>query len=181
MNDVLCNENSIDLLMQHLGREFSMECLLSLIEFIQFEEYVYEHIQNDKKLEMDFSKESTMIRNNHKIYLPDSIPKSSIVFSNDDTNKSWIENAKHKCYLIFCKYINIESEYEINIAWRLRQKLIRILGNETNLISDESINEFILLNIFSRCGKEMINLMNGSFSRFKDTPNFQSLLLNNGL
>ena len=42
LNEVISNSKSIDLLMQHLGNEFSRECLLSLIEFIQFEQYIYD-------------------------------------------------------------------------------------------------------------------------------------------
>ena len=29
--------------MQHITKEFSIECLLSLIEFIQYQQYIYNH------------------------------------------------------------------------------------------------------------------------------------------
>ena len=48
LGHVLSNARSLDLLMAHLGREFSMECLLSLIEFIQFQNYIYQQIVNQR-------------------------------------------------------------------------------------------------------------------------------------
>ena len=44
LGQILSDPRAINLLMRHLGREFSMECLLSLIEFIQFQNYVYQHL-----------------------------------------------------------------------------------------------------------------------------------------
>ena len=47
LGQVLSHPKALNLLMQHLAREFSMECLLSLIEFIQFQDYVFDYIVNN--------------------------------------------------------------------------------------------------------------------------------------
>ena len=41
---VLSDPKALTLFMQHLAQEFAMESLLSLIEFIQFQNYVFNHI-----------------------------------------------------------------------------------------------------------------------------------------
>ena len=38
---------ALNLLMQDLAREFSMYCLLSSIEFMQFQDYVFDFIVNN--------------------------------------------------------------------------------------------------------------------------------------
>ena len=44
---VLSDSKAIGMFMQHLGKEFSMECLLSLIEFIQFQDFVFKYIRHN--------------------------------------------------------------------------------------------------------------------------------------
>lgn len=44
--DVLTNEQSFEIFVKHLSLEFSLECLLSLIEFIQFQQMIDEYINN---------------------------------------------------------------------------------------------------------------------------------------
>ena len=44
---ILSHTKAIDLFMQHLAKEFSIECLLSLIELSQFQKYVYERIERN--------------------------------------------------------------------------------------------------------------------------------------
>ena len=48
--DVLTNEQSFDVFVRHLSLEYSLECLLSLIEFIQFQQMIDEYI-NGSQLE----------------------------------------------------------------------------------------------------------------------------------
>ena len=75
----MSNEKSIGLLMAHLGREFSIECLLSLIEFIQFQNYVYQHLMINTRNNKNIEIEKQLICKEYKIDLPNSIPMSSIV------------------------------------------------------------------------------------------------------
>ena len=46
-SSVLSNMKATNLFMSYLGSEFSMECLLSLIEFVQFQNYIMDHIERN--------------------------------------------------------------------------------------------------------------------------------------
>ena len=80
--------------MQHLAREFLIECLLSLIEFIQFQEWILENMfdtnynDNDNSLGKIISKKC-------KIKLPESIPQSSSLDIYDKSiSKVWSVESK---------------------------------------------------------------------------------------
>ena len=47
MKDILNNEKSFDLFMQHCGMEHCTECVLSLIEILQFKEEIYKKLSTE--------------------------------------------------------------------------------------------------------------------------------------
>ena len=79
LNDVLSHSQGVNLFMHHLCCEFSTECLLSLIEFIQYQDYILEMYLTDLDKHSDeYKKKILSIRLN--VELPSSVPKSSIVY-----------------------------------------------------------------------------------------------------
>ena len=100
LKDVLLHEKGLDLFIQHLAKEFSLECVLSLIEFIQFECYVFDKIMqefDEQQTEKNKDENNSGINNrkrherkwkehklasllvSKKIKLPQSVPPSHIV------------------------------------------------------------------------------------------------------
>ena len=65
LNDMLSHSKALDLLMQYLGREFSFEYLLCLIEIIQFQTYIYDYLMDQKMKESrpNLMSESLIITN----------------------------------------------------------------------------------------------------------------------
>ena len=130
-----------------------------------------------------------LVCNASKITLPKTVPQSTIVFAeydndNDDSgnnkdskNGDWIKCTKIKCYLLYCKYLRVGSEYELNIGWKTRQNLSQLLDNKEKWMANETIDEKTLLLIFNSSAREMINLINGSFTRFKSNPKFKKLVM----
>ena len=47
LHHILSNHKSLASSTQYLANEYSMECLLSLIESIQYQRYIFEHIQRN--------------------------------------------------------------------------------------------------------------------------------------
>eukprot|EP00483_Globobulimina_turgida_P002879 UN02884 len=147
--------------MQHLSREFSAECLLSVIKFIAFREHVKgkgDIINNTttstKRLNLELS----------QIILPADIPRSSIVFDSQYDNKS-------KAQQLFDKYIKIGSDYEINISAKKRNALSQLFGN-TQIENDAAFDDPC---IFDICIEDMLTLLGYSFSRFQNKPEFRKL------
>ena len=72
LDDVISHVTAGDLLMQHLGNEFSMECLLSLITFIQFETYILncliqkDFLDKKQRLTSDMSDDDNQLQ--HKLH-----------------------------------------------------------------------------------------------------------------
>ena len=161
LNQVLSQEKSLNLLMQHLAKEFSMECLLSLIEFLQWQEYIL------SKYDW-FVPEMNNISIKYEIVLPQSIPRSEIIFDNYDSDKM-------KAYKLFQKYVAVGSQYEINISSQTRVELIRKMGNLQEWLRNDNIDDLYLFSLFNKCCVEMIRLLNGSFARFKQTTYVKKL------
>lgn len=183
VDDVLKDGDMVEAFMAHLAHEFSVECLLSLIEFKQFKEFAEreqeagdQHIvpvvddQYRQLTPPQVANESSMMSSN--------IPLSSIVYDAED---SLTEKARK----LVDKYICSGSGYEINIAGPLRNQLVekykspmtrsrvfsmtsedrRAIQRSTKAIASE----------FDQCIAEMDKLLGYSLSRFTKTMVFSRL------
>merc|ERR1712129_655682 len=169
--------------------EWCIECLLSLVEIVQLQQFVFANY-----FKMDRFHDSLF----KKIHFPDNVPKSFIVYGEmnggkvvkkksmsssklknfadlsrtsllcivteekaycqeEDEKEVELDNAKRKIrekvMAIYDKYIKVGSEYEVNIAWSTREKLIAQL-DETKMNDDDVCNE-------------MYKLMRDSYDRFR--------------
>ena len=68
-------------LFHHLSREFSMECILAFVEFVQFEQFVVQHMNEYKNY---YFKQFPRVQIKHHIALPHGIPRSEIVYGDND-------------------------------------------------------------------------------------------------
>lgn len=151
-----------------------MECLLSYVEFAQYRDAVYLELIDRKLLSDQDIKDLAKLPFN----LPSTVPKSSIVygrpFDKDDSNEDFKKKIKRKAFILFNKYIKIGSEYEINIAYRLRREMTLSMGNLDEFL-EKDISELELLMIFDECCAEMITLVQDAFRRFTTTTQFFKL------
>ena len=106
------------------------------------------------------------------------------------TRNDVIKEYKYKAYELFTKYIHNPSnicEYEININYNMRKKLINLMGdkdkwinnnnnNRNNEDEESPITRFDELYIlWDECILEMYDLMCHSFQRWKKTQQFAKL------
>ena len=98
--------------------------------------------------------------------LPDSCPASAIVNDND--------NLKKIARLLYLKYIKIGSEWEINIGYDERSRLMNIMHDENIWMNEskEFDNKEVLYFIFDDCIETMTFLLGTVFSRFKYCDKF---------
>ena len=170
--------------MIHLCNEYSMECLLALIEFIQYKEEFFDELEifpsDDQKSVSSASRgiEEEELRN---IKLPKSVPRSSII-----ANKSFSD--REKAHKLFLKYIVVGSDYEINISSRLRNELCRKFESNNGIImraissvafgrthtpdSKRKETDSELPFLFDKCCVELLRLLRYSLSRWKAKPEF---------
>ena len=99
-----------------------------------------------------------------------SIPKSAIIYSdinNHNDEKIHYLDIAHKLY---CKYVEIESELEVNISGDCRQHFIIEMKNKSQFINNYKKFEYIeLFELFDEIINEMYELMLTSFQRFMRT------------
>ena len=162
MKDVLVDMDVFDLFARHCGNEYCLECVLSVIEFVQFKQKIYENLDEEQK-------EKCNTENMEKMdILPQSCPQSDIVFGRNGDNFKLISRD------LFVKYIEIGSEWEINISYSARNKYIHLMDDEDIWLNE--MNEYndlmILYELFDECIMEMISLMKSAFSRFKQEDKF---------
>merc|ERR1712039_166411 len=155
--------------MVHLSNEFSMELLLSLIEFIQFKLAIQANNVNQETTTDTGTFYLT-------VELAECIPKSSIVV--DET-----QDFEQKALRLYQKYVRIGSEYEINIHSSLRKHLMDRFDEQANSnvnqahspVRRDSNDATDLQCVFDECCKEMIKLLGFSLTRFKAKPEYLRL------
>merc|ERR1711879_354530 len=115
------------------------ECLLSLIEFVQFEKYIVAHSDN---LHVDVK---TLWCNNFQI--PKNVPKSRIVYGTAEAlqlrpgsdSEDLDAVTRQIAHDLWIKYVAAGSEFEINISSILKDKTQDIVN------SNQCTNEELLM------------------------------------
>mmetsp|Transcript_99471 Transcript_99471/g.121686 ORF Transcript_99471/g.121686 Transcript_99471/m.121686 type:complete len:184 (-) Transcript_99471:115-666(-) len=174
--------------------------MVSFTEFIQYRKYVSEIIQNDAeyliKLGTDRSdigrtltktvasgssiiQESGLDSNCNdytsifldEIELPHDIPKSCIVYNNNNDNKTTdIKlNIKLKAYMLYQKYVQdyTNSHLGINISYDSRNKLDQLMSNKEAWIQNADYNDLCALKcVFDAAAHQVFKLITQIFTRF---------------
>ena len=162
---IVCDDNFV---CNDINR-FSMEILLSFIEFNQFQKYLIDNSDID-----DSSKESLEL-----IQFPSNIPLSEIIESqqtehHDNHGDNQLSVFKVKAHELFKKYIKPGAEFEINIKSDTRNKGYRLMNDLTEFL-DYNVNVNDLLTYFGSCKEEMHRLLLYSFTRFKSSKEFNEI------
>jgi len=161
---ILSNAESLNLFMLHLSREFNMECLLSVIELQQFQKYLLRQIEQ-KDVDIQFLFE-----------IHDDIPTSLIVEEQESEPDDIILCAKLKAYKLYKKYIEIGSEFELNISSKMRGDLGKVL-NDRNVLIKANVTFEDLLKIFDEVKVEMVQLLRGSLIRFREQTDYNKVMM----
>ena len=183
--DIIQHPKGFELFIQHLLFEFSVECALSLIEMIQFEQYIYKCMQVHDLLNEDGADETErcLFR---RIEFPSNIPLSyriygEIVTSIDEVKFDELDADKIlvKCkdiaYQIAEKYIFNGSEYEINIRFSVRNRIKRQMKSYDDWMFNVKMDLSDLLNLYEPCCSAMYQLMTGTYDRFKSSAEYKRL------
>ena len=165
--EFLSNSLAFEAFMTYLSYEFSMENLLSFVEFVQFQKYAADtmgraSIQREEDLLCDM------------LILPDTVPLSEIVH---DGNMC----LKKKALLLYQKYIADGSIYMINIPFRVKQELRQIMDQyrmdiDECIIEEDDIIDTDILMVFDDCCKKIQQIMNGTYGRYKSTPQYHNIV-----
>merc|ERR1712032_223061 len=120
--------------------------MLGYIEFVQFKECFV--------AEMEIK--DTVCCYIGSLY--ENVPKSSIVYAK--RNEKGIERMKEIASALCEKYIRIDSEYEVNIASRLRQKLVSMNDSDWKM----DTNDFV--SVYDEVLDDLFRFVRQSFHRF---------------
>jgi len=159
---VLANKKALHLFTEHLFKEYSPECILSVIEMQQYLNYL--------RSQMEISAAEELSEDpNACVRLPDSVPLSSIV----DMDTDW----RMKAYALWYKYVRVDSEYEVNISWELRKNFELMMKDNAQFLMDNNglkIQDFYAL--FDKVKTEMVHLLRFSLSRFKFKEEYDTMV-----
>ena len=87
-----------------------------------------------------------------------------------------IEEWKIRAYMLYYKYIAIGAEYEINIDYGTRNRLMLQMNNINQWLKDEEINLNDLNILFDNCIHQMFQFCKFSMGRFKNSDQFEELI-----
>ena len=167
MEQILSSKKPLNLFMNHISKEYSTECLLSYIEFSQFQQYLLQQMRH----ECEYLDKPIILYDT-----PSDIPMSHIIVHDDDDNDEIINCAKMKARKLYNKYIKFEADYEINIAGTLRHELEEKLSDKQKLLNNKDIGLKDLVKLFEKPRTEMLMLLNYSLARFKQTIDYGEIL-----
>ena len=160
---ILRMEESLHLFMIHLSKEYSMECLLSLIEITQYQQYCLKEMSMSNDLDRDNNKYDHGL-----ISFPYIVPLSAIL-ENEKTD------FKRKAYEIYNKYIKIGSEFEINISWDSRVLFRNMFDDEEFFTNNAKIKMMDVFLLFDEARLQMMRLLINSLSRLKQQPEYDTI------
>ena len=144
---------------------YSIECLVSMIEIQQFQEFLMDHIS-----------EKVCI-----IKLPSDITRSFIFekyqdeLIKQDKNDIALDVAKLMAHELYLKYIKVGACLEINIAAKLRKQATDILGDKQRL-KNINVTMSDLLHLFDEIRNEMRILLTYSHLRFKEKEEYKTVI-----
>eukprot|EP01084_Bolivina_argentea_P306071 528814_1 len=162
---ILENKRTIHSFMNHLSREFSMECLLAFVEFSQYQDYANHRL------------EASVRRT--KVQFPSNIPVSSIVGTTEAVQMSdeqFVKDVKQKAHKLYNKYMTSSSEFEINIPYQQKLKATEMLEDEKKLVDGTSVTLGGLFAMFEAVNNEMYSLLQYSLDRLKYEPEFDEII-----
>ena len=199
---ILSNKKGLESFALHLNDEFSLECLLSFIEMMQFKGY-FDEVYNGNKDQEYIKLEDKQIKFEFgESYLKSSIVyetvdftkyvqkcndidsdhgKTETVFSEDmsheiSNDQVVMKNFKLIAYYLYRKYIRQSCELEVNIPSSLRMKYNDLMNDRVEWIKEIEIEPKDLMNLFDDVCLEMYKLMEHSYSRFKRTEEYSDVL-----
>eukprot|EP01084_Bolivina_argentea_P195350 335144_1 len=144
---VIENEHAFEVFIAHLLTEFALESILAICEFTQYQMLIISLSQISYK---------------HIIKLSSIVPKSGIIKDCDD-------NIKLIATKLIEKYIPNGCEFELNISYRLKYKLLSDIKNI------QFIDEISLIHIFDDCIQSLLFLLYDSWLRFIQTPQYKAV------
>eukprot|EP01083_Nonionella_stella_P046685 124990_1 len=157
--DILQDKRLIDLFVQQMIKEFSVECVLSLIEFQQFKAFAMD------KLKINRADYATNEKSNALITFPDGVPLSDIVYG-EETESEPMATLKIKAHKLYLKYIADASEFEINISWRRRAHLHHLMGDYDQWMAQD-IEAIELVSLFDAAEWSMLVMLIDARKRFR--------------
>eukprot|EP01084_Bolivina_argentea_P080153 145227_1 len=169
---VLSNQTTLNLFMNYLSTEYSMEILLSCIEIMQYQSYVKnfmdKHFGSGNQIELLSGIPTSLI-------IEESAKTDGINIEIDDTDGLNLYNAKIKAHKLYNKYIKENAEFEINISGNMRDILNETLEHLDVLLLDKSVGLKQLYMIFEDSKQEMMTLQSISFERFRAETEFDAV------
>ena len=185
MHKILMSEQKCEAFIDWMYREFSSEVILSFLELIQFRKFVKEEIRKTDEVDIDGDSDpydfdlfdgmpqSTIIydsfRFDQSLPLPsylvdvpsDSIKSADLEFDGSPTQNPLIR-CKRIAHLLFEKYIDYDSQHEINISGRLRDKYVAMERIEYNGMN---LEQFVT--VYDEAISEMMKYQSESYMRFE--------------
>ena len=168
---VVCDDQMIHAFMVHLSKEYSMEILLSFIEFNQFQKYIRTQMERNGIEIPDGIELSEFPANVPKSQIVEGTADDIVMIIDSNKDDTFIDNAKIKAHQLYQKYVKPGSEFEINISFQERNKLSNLLDKLDVLLSC-NVNLTDLLSLFEECKGEMKLLLQWSLTRFKNEGEF---------
>eukprot|EP01084_Bolivina_argentea_P169697 294150_1 len=167
IRDTLKIEHEFESFFSHLSKEWSMENLLFVIEISQMQLLIKEYCK-DKSNNMQFKSIQESVLNN------ECIPKSYIVYhksckqlmkeydvnvTGDIDEDDKIVEFKIKLFILFNKYVNPNSELQINISYREKDQLSNIMNDINYFINNINMNENELFMLYHGSINELMRLL----------------------
>jgi len=192
--EILAHGTSYATFVQHLSTEFNVESLLSLTEFVQFQQLIWQFMkEHDIDDDRDISSSRSSGRRStssqqiplfKRLRFGDGIPRSSIVFGSGTEEEcmgqsvtDFYTQCQEKARRLFTKYISYESKFQILIDFETSKAMCSLMENEERWMQ-LTMAEFSIIDmlyLFEESCDDMHMMLRDSYQRFQRTNSFERL------
>eukprot|EP01084_Bolivina_argentea_P077668 140918_1 len=160
--------------LKHLAAEFSLQTMLALIEFLQFQRYCHKYfIKNPIAYQTLLPENETLSLESDQIRLPKDLPQSDIVFLNSESEvtldlQDFFSRTQSKAYNLYEKYIAPGCELPVPFSDETRQKYIdKMRDLNVWLFESEDVkNLYDMMHFLDSSIKDIYQLLSASYSTF---------------
>eukprot|EP00483_Globobulimina_turgida_P005103 UN05113 len=177
-------EDVFDAFLNHLAAEFSLQTLLALIEFLQFQRYCHKYfIKNPVAYQTLLPENETLSLESDRIRLPQDLPQSDIVFLNCESEitldlQDFFSRTQSKAYNLYEKYIAPGCVLPVPFSDTTRQKYINKMKDlNVWLFEAEDVkNLYDMMHFLDSSIKDIYQLLSASYSTFHNKVDVDMLM-----
>jgi len=170
MKAVLAQKVYFDAFMRHLIKDFNPECLLCILEMMNFKNRIFNEDLSENQRQR-YIKSKVRKATKHFLRIPKRCPRSAIMFNRSERKEfDWRSMAR----ALYKKYIKEGAPHQVPLEHETRKRYHELLDSRSSWkMNVEFDNELKLYCLFDHCLLQLHTLLLPTFHRFQNSDRYK--------